>query len=866
MGEARRRLAAIMFADMVGYTALMQEDEDRARIQRDRFVSALRKIVEAHHGNVLQHYGDGALSVFDSAVEAVEAAVALQEGLSGPPPLKARVGVHAGDIVEGDDGIYGDGVNVASRIESLASPGGVMVSGKVYDEIKNHPYLAAEPRGEARLKNVKRPIRVFAITSRGLSVPSAEEVRAGAWRPEGTEPAPGQKTPRQTGPEARAKKGDLIRRIGRRSLVQWGFAYLAGAWAFLEAADFAQGAFLWSVGVSRALVIAVIAGLPVTLVVAWYHGKRGRQTVTGPELALIGLILAAGVVTIAVVAPNPVVSGSGPTHLGQASGVVELPSIAVLPFVNVSGTPEAEPFAVGIHDDVLTQLSKIRGLRVISRTSVLGYRDTQLSIPEIARELGVGAVLEGGVQRVSDRIRMNAQLIDAGTDAHLWAERFDAVYTVENIFAIQSAIATSIADALEAVLTPVELAGLGTTPTDDPDAYELYLSGIEHLSRPGWVAGDLAVAQRDFEAALAEDPEFALAWANLSVVHFLHYRVSYDTSPERLELIRATAERALTVDPDLPDGHLALSHYFNLTRQMDQALAELATAGRGLPNDPWVPVGVALVRQRQGAWDEAVGHLQRAVLLDPRNPEFSFLLADTYVKMRRWDEAMRQFDRTLAIAPGMMQATLSKSLILLARDGEVEPMLSLIDRIPPEMDLGGAPAFFRWWGRFLMRDFQGSEEPLVSLGPTPTGWPMPYSPDLLRAFSRWFAGEVESARQLVEAELPTLEADARVRSNEPGPHEALGLAYAMLGRSAEAVREGRRATELLPISSDAYDGPLVLTDLARIYALVGDVGAAIDQLEILMSIPADVSSPLLAIDPSWDPLRGSARFQALLDG
>jgi TolB-like protein/Flp pilus assembly protein TadD len=855
-----------MFADMVGYTALMQEDENRARAQRDRFVGALSRAVGGRHGEILQHYGDGALSVFDSAVEAVEAAVALQEELRHGPRVPVRVGVHAGDIVYGADEVYGDGVNVASRIEPLAAPGGVMVSGKVYDEIKNHVSLSAEPRGKVRLKNVKRPIRVFAMTNEGLSVPTAEDVRSKAWEPPATEAGAGvtARQPAQAAPEA--KRAAILRRVGERSLLQWGFAYAAGAWAFLEAADFAEGAFRWPASVSRALVVGVVVGLPVTLVVAWYHGKKGRQRVTGPELLAVGLLLAAGGAAMAVVGPGGEEAARAPIGPREAPALAELPSVAVLPFANMSGTPEVEPFAVGIHDDVLTQLSKIGGLRVISRTSVLGYRDTRLSVPEIARELGVGAILEGGVQRVSNRIRMNAQLVDAETDGHLWAERFDTVYTVENIFAIQSAIATAIAEALEAVLTPVELAVLGEIPTDDNEAYELYLSGIEHLARPGWAANDLALAQQDFEDATAADPDFALAWAHLAVVHFLHFRVTYDTSVERLELIREAAERSLVVDPDLPEAHLALSHYYSLTRQMDQALAELAVAGQGLPNDPWVPVGVALVRQRQGSWDEAVERLERAIRLDPRNPEFSFLLGDTYVKMRRWDRAVRQFDRTLSLAPGMTQAVLSKTLVLLFRDGNVEPMLTAIEEIPPGEDFGGAPAFFTWWGRFLARDFEGSEEPLAFLGPVPTGWPMPYSPALLKALSRWHDGRRESARGLMEAELPSLENDARERPDQPGPHEALGIAYAILGRSTDAVREGRLATELLPISSDAYDGPLVLTDLARIYALMGEVELAIDQLEILISIPGDVSPPLLAVDPIWDPLRDAPRFRALVAG
>lgn len=851
-----------MFADMVGYTALMQEDEAGARARRDRFVQALERAVEGHHGEILQHYGDGALSVFDSAVEAVEAAVALQRELTIGSPLPVRVGVHTGDVVYGEDGVYGDGMNVASRIEPLAAPGGVMVSGKVYDDIKNHPSLSAVPRGEVRLKNVKRPLSVFAITNEGLAVPSAEEVGAGAWTPMETPSGPGDDEEPDASRGSEADHGGLLRRIGERSLVQWAFAYLAGAWAFLEAAGFAEGAFQWPLAFSRALVVAAVVGLPVTVVVAWYHGEKGAQRVTGTELVLIGLLLASGGAALAIVGPEE--DGGRPAHQA-ARTLEELPSIAVLPFANLSGTEEAEPFAIGIHDDVLTQLSKISGLRVISRTSVLGFRDSGLSVPEIARELGVGAILEGGVQRVQDRIRMNAQLIDAETDSHLWAERYDTAYTVENVFAIQSAIASAIADALEAVLTPAEQATLGDVPTDDQNAYERYLSGIERLARPGWTATDLALAEQDFEEAAEADPGFGLAWAHLSVVHFLTFRVSYDTSAERLELIRETAERALAVQPGLPEGHLALSHYHGLRREMDRALAELATASRGLPNDPWVPVGRAMIRQRQGTWTRAAEQLELAIRLDPRNPEFRFLLGDTYAKVHRWDEATREFDRTLSLAPGMIQARFQKTLIPLYRDGDPGPMLDAIEAITPEEGLGGHVAFFSWWGRFLTRDFQRSEAALASLGSDPYGWPVPYPPGVLRGLSRWFAGRAESAQTVVRGELPVLEEEVRQRPNDPSPHRALAMAYAVLGRADEAVREGQRATELLPISRDAYDGPMVALDLARVLTMAGRVEEAIDQLEVVLSVPGDYAPGILAVDPVWDALRSDPRFQALTD-
>jgi serine/threonine-protein kinase len=581
---------------------------------------------------------------------------------------------------------------------------------------------------------------------------------------------------------------------------------------------------------------------------------------------MIAVLLAMGGGLLTVFGPGGRLEEGTRRPLGPADGAQAQPSIAVLPFSNLSGTPETEPFANGIHDDILTQLSKIGGLKVISRTSVLGYRDTDKGIPEIARELGVGAVLEAGVQRVNDRIRINAQLIDAGTDAHLWAEQYDTVYTVENVFAIQSALAGSIAEALEAVLTQDERARIGDVPTEYLEAYELYLSGLEHLTRPGWSFADLTQAQEDFEAATRLDPDFALAHAHLAVIHFLFVRVGYDTSAQRIEWIRESAERSLALDPDLSQGHQALSQYFYVTQQTDRALTELAIAARGLPGDPWIPATQGMIRQRQGAWDQAILDLERAVDLDPRNAELLFLLGDTYGKLRRFDDAERQYDRTLALAPGLPEARMIKAMLAIDREGDPQALLDVLESLPAGADPMGREVFFRWWGRFLSRDFEGSDRALTEAVPTADGWRGTYPVSVLRALSLTWAGQSESARDLVVADLSTLEERVEERAGDASAHSGLGLAYALLGRSDDAVREGLRATALVPISQNAYDGPVPLTDLARIYTLVGERDLAVDQLELLLSIPGDVSAGELRLDPMWDPLREVPRFQQLVAG
>ncbi|NNM06832.1 MAG: adenylate/guanylate cyclase domain-containing protein [Gemmatimonadetes bacterium] len=353
----KRQLAAIMFADMVGYTALMQEDEAEARRQRDKHRVLISSAVEGHHGEILQYYGDGTLSIFSSAVEAVECAVAVQRAVGEEDVIPLRIGIHTGDIVHDEDGVYGDGVNLASRIEGLASPGGVTVSGKVFDEIKNHPSISAVSLGSVQLKNVVDPVSVYAISNEGLTVPSQEpEAKAEA-------PVHGR-------PETRADT--VFQQIKDRAVVPWALAYLAGAWALLEIVGFAGNQFLWPALVPKATAILVAAGFFITVVVAWYHGEPGRQRITGPELLMIALLLTIAGGTVAVFAPGGGPVGA-PGVVGTTAEARERPAIAVLPFENMSADAEGEAafLALGLHDDLLTKLSKVPSLDVIARTSVM---------------------------------------------------------------------------------------------------------------------------------------------------------------------------------------------------------------------------------------------------------------------------------------------------------------------------------------------------------------------------------------------------------------------------------------------------------------------------------------------------------------
>jgi len=608
--ERTRQLVAIMFADMVGYTALMQGDEGDARTQRDRHRAILSSAVHRHHGEVLQYYGDGTLSIFASAVEAVQCAVEVQLELAREALIPLRIGVHTGDIVHDADGVFGDGVNVASRIEGLSAPGGVMISGKVFDEIRNHPSLSAVSIGVVQLKKVEYRLQVFAVSNEGVSVPSEGEVRAkaerggeGAFWPVDDQMVGEDGTPMPSAPVGVGEA--FLQRIKDRALLQWALVYLAGAWVILQVAGFAADRLSWSPLIPQAVGILSFIGLFVTLVVVWYHGEKGRQRIRRTEVMLITILLVvAGVALSILPSKGPASSGELP-GLGSSPSISDdRPSVAALPWINRSGKEEDAHFTDGIHDEILTRMSKIRGLRVISRQSVMHFRDSPMTAGEIATELGVRYILEGGLLRAGDSVRLNVQLIDAQTDDHAWAASYDRYLSVANLLSIQAEVAQAIADTLRATVTPEEQMELERIGTDNLEAYDFFLQGRSYYLRPGYHQDDFRAAEGLYERAIALDPDFAHARAELSRVHGLMYWERFDPSPERFEAQRAEAEEALRLQPGLPQAHAAIGWMHYVKGDFREALVEYRAALEGLPNDAEIISSIGYTHRRLGNWPD----------------------------------------------------------------------------------------------------------------------------------------------------------------------------------------------------------------------------------------------------------------------
>jgi TolB-like protein/Flp pilus assembly protein TadD len=660
----------------------------------------------------------------------------------------------------------------------------------------------------------------------------------------------------------------LLERLRRRKLVQWGLAYLAGAWVMLEVLSQVGEHFAWSNVALRLLTVALALGFLPALVLAWYHGEQGRQRVTGPELMILTVLLltACGVLWL-VGRPGGVAvlpAAAAADMAIDAGDVAHDKSIAVLPFANLSTNEENAFFASGIHDELLTQLAQIADLKVISRTSVMAYKDSKKSLREIARELGVATVLEGSVQRSGNRVRVQAQLIDARTDGHLWANRFDRELT--DVFEIQSEIAREIANALNARLSAGEERSLGKKLTNSTEAYDLYLRARNIHVAAGGTRVDLASAISLLERAIALDPAFAAAHATLSMVHGRIRWYGYDAAPIHLERQKAAAETAVGLDPELADAHGALAYYHYWGRRdYARALVAFGEASRLAPGDATFIAARGYVARRQGKLVEALEPLERAAVLDPLNVQIrTDGLAGTNEFLRRFSEAIRQYDRGLVIEPNYYDAKVLRGWAYFDRDGQLDTLrAALYGNAAPEGNYE-----IEAWGKFRLEAFARRYDDLLRVARAApdvmTNQSVYLVRPLLVGHAQKLRGDMAAARVAYDSARVMLEQALHEQPHDPRVLASLGLAQAGLGRNAEARRLARRVQLAMPQTLDYSRWRNVAWDAAEVYAQAGAHDEAIDQLSELMRLPTGWSTHALRANPMFDPLRGDPRFQALL--
>jgi len=451
------------------------------------------------------------------------------------------------------------------------------------------------------------------------------------------------------------EEGGAWAKLRRRKVVQWGVAYAAGAWGFLQGVQFLAEAFEWSSRVLKLSTLAFVLGLPVVLVLAWYHGDRGEQRVTRVELAIVTLLFLIGGGLFwryhSLSEPQlATTTSSAPSEPAEAIADPR-PSIAVLPFDNRSAKQDDTYFVDGIHDDILTQLSKVSGMRVISRTSVEQFRDTKLPIKSIAEQLGVAQILEGGVQRAGERVRVTVQLIDANTDAHLWAENYDRELTAANIFAIQSEVATAIAGALKATLTAGEKARVASVPTQNLEAWEAYQLGRQRMAKRTSAA--LADAERFFHTSIDLDPTFALAHVGLADALILQTMYSGKPLEGTLAEADTALSQALRLNPDLGEAWASSASIAKQKDQFDRAESQYRKAIELNSNYATAHQWLSGLLLWNGRIEEALSHAEEAVRLDPLSAIVNASLGDVLEGAGRFAEAETYYRRAVAIDPAM---------------------------------------------------------------------------------------------------------------------------------------------------------------------------------------------------------------------
>lgn len=677
----------------------------------------------------------------------------------------------------------------------------------------------------------------------------------------------------------------LFTELKRRNVIRMAGLYLVGAWLLVQVAGTVLPMFGAPDWLPRSIVILLAIGFLPALIFSWVFEmtpqglKRDEdvrpeesiapQTARRMDRAIIAvLLLALGYFAVDkfVLAPRRAVAPN------DSSSAAKAKSIAVLPFENLSADKENAYFVEGIQDEILTRLAKISALKVISRTSTTRYASRPDNLREIAQQLGVAHILEGSVQKAGGFVRINVQLIDAQNDSHLWADSYDR--DIKNIFSVESEVAQTVADALKARLLPEETARVASVPTKNPEAHDLFLKA-EYFANQISTAnakdpvGAVHRAAEFYESAVAADPGFALAYARLGYLKARAYWYNFDPSPEAIDAAQTAARRALALQPELGEAHLAMGyvHYWG-HRDYESALAEFGQAAKSLPNNPNVPTATAFVHRRQGKMEQALHELEQAAALDPRDNQLPREIGSTLVYMRRYSEADSGFKRALTLVPEDFETHVNRVSAFLM-SGDLEAASKALAAIQTGSDPEGTVSFTRW--QLALARHQ-PDQALAALEHAPDWlldtWPSTRVPvTLLRAQALMQKSETGAARAAFVESQRMLEGLVRNPRAQADAQGCLALVHAGLGEKKAALEAGHRATEALPVSRDMMIGGSYLAQLAMTEGQVGEKESALTHIEQLLAIPVGhvLSVASLRLDPRWDPLRKDPRFQKLCE-
>jgi len=648
--EVKRKLAAILSADVKGYSRLMGEDEEGTIRTLNAYKEVITGFVQKHQGRVVGTAGDSMLAEFASVVDAVRCAVGIQEELkdrnkelSEDRRMEFRIGVNLGDVVEDGDTIYGDGVNIAARLESLAEAGGICISGTAYDQVENKLSLGYKYLGEQAVKNIAKPVRVYWV----LMEPEAAGKVIG---------------------ERKAKPRQWQRVT--MGLVIWVIVVVAAIviWKYYTPSDSPKEL------------------TPKEKIVATQPEKPPTTIPLSPEVDLKEKVVPPSPEKVSkTITPSPPVDKADPKKM--ALPLPEKPSIAVLPFVNMSGDPKKDYLSDGITEEIINALSKISRIFVIARNSTFTYKNKPVKVQRVSEEMGVQYVLEGSVQWSGNRVRITAQLIDALKGHHLFSERYDR--ELKDIFALQDEITMKVLTAMRVALTVGETARETEKGTKNLEAYLKLLQAFEHF---GTVNKEkTALIRQLVEESLTLDPGYAQAYAALANMNIVEVYVGASKSPrESLDRAEELAKKALALDDSLAYAHTMLSLTYVFKKQFDKAISPAEQAVALSPNSDWAyfMLGTALLHLER--WEESIPHFKKSLRLSPI-PIGQCLnnLASSYRFLARYDEAIATYKKLFQFYPDHLpgHANLAATYVLAGREEEARAEAAEVMRIDPQFSL-----------------------------------------------------------------------------------------------------------------------------------------------------------------------------------
>ena len=665
--------------------------------------------------------------------------------------------------------------------------------------------------------------------------------------------------------------------LKRRHVYRAAVAYAMVAWLITQVATQVFPFFDIPNGAVRVIIVALLIGFPIAMLLAWHFELTGEGFVRDEDVdpttrQIAGRRLDFVIIGVLVILIAVLIYGR-PLFRSSSGEIIPEKSIAVLPFVNMSDNKENGFFADGIQDDILTALARIGDLRVISRSSVMQFRDPGArGLREIGKLLGVANVLEGSVRREGDKVVVNVQLIDALKDRHLWAKRYER--TLADSLGLQGELAGLIANELSVTLSPNEKAQIATKPTENADAYVVYLQANQIERNPDTLLEDYKKAEQLYLKAIELDPKFALAHARLASTRaqVFHY---FEPTDELKTKARSEAESALRLEPNLAEAHLAFGQcIYWIDQDYEHALEQFGIAARLAPSNGEIARLIAAIRRRQGKWEEALAAYEGVAKIDPQNPNAIRELFFTNAGLRHWAEAARQAARMRSLAPASLVAKTQSGYVDFWWKGDTRLLKSVLAEIPSENDPDGAMTTCRWDVAMIERDFTIAKQvmdssPLKEFSYTNAGMT---PKNFFYGCISLAQGDERGAAKFFETVVAFNEKAVAESPDSAERHANLGFVYALVGRKNDAVREGRRAVELKPESIDAVDGVLMSGYLALIYARCGENDLAIPMLERLLKTPGAIDSAEYSITVNdlkfrweWDPIRNDPRFQKLLN-